>query len=132
MPADLTGLTQPRKLSSASAPFGVTERLDPLVDYSKLLLQETFPGGKAGVPEEKLTQEFSKRMWGTGTSPGFASQFARVGLNELQTPFQYEFGRQMREAEQQLKDQYQQRQINALNAYKTAAMTELEFGLREG
>ena len=62
MPADLTGLT-------------------PYVDYSKKLMDEAFPGGKAGFDDQTLRDEINKQLWGTGTTPGVYSQFARRGLS---------------------------------------------------
>ena len=111
-PADLTGLT-------------------PYVDYSKKLMDEAFPGGKAGFDDQTLRDEINKQLWGTGTTPGVYSQFARRGLSEQQPEVQYATSRVVKDSMQELLNQYQTRQIAALNAGRTATLAEPTFRVSE-
>ena len=111
MAVDLTGLTPYRQASS------------------KLLDQSFQPLG--GVPDDELTKEIQKKLWGTGESAGVYSQMARRGLNELQPETMYASARTVRDSIQDLANQYQARQRAAIETGRTTEMVEPNFRLTE-
>lgn len=112
MAADLTGLV-------------------PYRDYSRKLLEEAFPGGGAGVPDEELSRTIREQLWGTPTKRGIYSEFAGKGIAPSQPPLWKATEQLSAETVNRLKNEYQRRQLGALTASRTAELTDPAFRISE-
>jgi len=121
MTADLSGLT-------------------PIREFSRKTLEAAYPGGQAEVPEKDLLDDINRRLYGTGTSMGIYGQFAGRGIVPVPTAegkmdippeLNYSSVRAILQSKQDLLNQTQARQINALNASRGAELAEPTFRVSE-
>ena len=117
MPANLTGLT-------------------PIREFSRKTLAAAYPGGEALIPDKVLQDRINRELWGTGTSTGIYGKLATRGIRpvsvsegkaDIPPELNYSTARAITDSEQDLLNQYQNRQIAAMNAARTAELAEPTF-----
>ncbi len=114
--------------------------LTPIREFSQKTLAAAYPGGQAGVDDKTLLANINKRLYGTGVSPGIYSKFAGMGItpvsvgeNKLEIPpeLNYSTTRAITDAEQDLLNQQQNRQIAAMNAARATEQADIDRIIRE-